>query len=156
MDQKMGSKKTPFASLQNYHDLWNKVKHDYELIQKQPNEVYFLYNFFVTAYHMVDWYAEGNKNLRKEIESNLIIKIAYHIANGAKHLVLNNPKNNAVESFQSESYYEKDYYEDGYYAHEILITLTEDYHSEFGKQMSAIDFATKLMEYWDNRFNNET
>ncbi len=77
-------------SLTTLTDLFQKLEHDFSLMQMNPSDPYAAFNFFVTAEHMVDWKYPGyaNKNNCKDFrKSNIILQICSHIANGAKHFV---------------------------------------------------------------------
>lgn len=141
-----------FGSLQTANDLWNKLEYDYRLIQDYSTDVYLFYNFFITAYHLVDWVNDGAE--KNELEKIPEVNVAMHIANGSKHLFLSNPKNDSIKSTTSESYYVDGYYESDYYETVVYINFDDKYKTKFGSRMPAKHFAEKLMECWEGELRS--
>lgn len=134
------------ASLQSAKDLWHKLEYDYQLIQEDSSNVYLFFNFFITAYHLVDWVYDGkDKRMLEEIPE---INVAMHIANGSKHLFLDNPKNDSIKSTQQESYYTDGYYKSDYYETIICINFDDKHRTKFGESMPIKLFAERVMECW--------
>ena len=46
-------------------DLLDKLKYDYAVFEKDKNNPYLAFNFFVTAEHMLDWIYPGYSNKGK-------------------------------------------------------------------------------------------
>jgi len=75
-----------FATLQSAGDLLQKIRHDHERLRSAPEDVYAAFDFFVSAYHMLDWLHPNEAAARKaEEEGNVLLQVCSHIANGAKH-----------------------------------------------------------------------
>ena len=58
-----------FFELQTAQDLLAKLRHDFDRLKKSPMDSYAAFDFFVTAYHMLEWgYREPRRatNLREK------------------------------------------------------------------------------------------
>jgi hypothetical protein len=62
------------------------LQHDFKRLQTDPSSEYAAFDFFVSAYHMLDW-LHPNDKVSKEAEENAtpLLQICSHLANGAKH-----------------------------------------------------------------------
>lgn len=86
----MGSFKG-FALLQQPADLVAKLAHDFERIRAYPADAYAVFDFFVTAEHIVDWLLPDSPGIKQSAarkakrESSELLMITSHIANGGKH-----------------------------------------------------------------------
>ena len=69
-----------FLHLTSSQALFDKLKHDFELLKEDSNDAYKAFNFFVTAEHLPDWI----KNTRIK-DNNPFLRISSHLATGAKH-----------------------------------------------------------------------
>jgi hypothetical protein len=80
-----------FAQLRSTHDLLSKLKSDRARMEGDPNDVYPAFDFFVTAEHLVDWYYPDTQDQKRRRDrtdlrnSEPLLQIVSHIANGAKH-----------------------------------------------------------------------
>lgn len=141
-----------FISLKTVSNYWDKVLYDYNLLEQNPTNVYFAFNFFITSYHLIDWLFQGKtakESLeRKSLEENPILRINYHICNGAKHFEPKNNKNNSIEKIEETGYAESDYCMDDYSENDILIYLEEEFHSEFGESIEIMKLAEKIVCFW--------
>lgn len=142
-----------FISLKTVSDYWNKVLFDYNLLKQNPLNVYLAFNFFVTSYHLVDWVFEGKTSKgcseRKLFEESSLVRINYHICNGAKHFEpKKNNKNNSVKEIEDTGYADNDYCSEKYFENDILIYLEEEFVSEFGNSIEIIDLADKIVSFW--------
>jgi len=78
--------------LQTPPDLLSKLRHDFGRLEKDPLDEYAAFDFFVTAYHLLDWiYPDAedvhNRDIRRQVEQdNALLQVCSHIANGSKHL----------------------------------------------------------------------
>lgn len=82
-----------FLYLRTPHHLLKKLEWEYENLQANPGDAWAAFNFFVTAEHMPDWCGcVPCKNVEP------LLQVCSHIANGAKHFNLTNPKHKSVKS----------------------------------------------------------
>lgn len=93
-----------FASLQHPADLLAKARSDLDRLRAQPANVYAAFDFFVTAYHILDWlHPEDSAGKNAEEKSTLLLQICSHIANGAKHFQATADKHKSVSDIRSVS-----------------------------------------------------
>lgn len=136
-----------FIELKSVSDYWKKVLYDYKILKKYPDNSYSGFNFFVTAYHLLDWVFEGKYNHeRTELNKNPTLKICGHIANGVKHFETN--RHQSVKEISIERVFEKGVFEEGVFENPIMIKLEQKYESEFGKQILITDFADYVIDFW--------
>jgi hypothetical protein len=82
----MSAKMQGFFELKTSKDLLRKIEHEYDDLETHPTESYAAFNFMVTAYHIVDWLYPNDSSKRKTlIDNTLLLQVASHLANGAKH-----------------------------------------------------------------------
>ncbi len=59
--------------LNNHHDLFRKLESEYDALVRDPNDPYSAYNFFSTAWHLLEWKYPGrgepNSSTRKAIRA---------------------------------------------------------------------------------------
>jgi len=101
--------KKGFLHLTTAEELFKKLEHDYEALKADVHDPYKAFNFFVTAEHLPDWV--GDTSIK---DKNPFLRISSHLATGAKHFKVTNPKKNSVGSTAVDIYVEEGYAEDGY------------------------------------------
>jgi hypothetical protein len=147
--------------LETPRDLLEKLKYDFKVLQKDSNNSYAAFNFYVTAEHMKDWIFPGRKNgkIRSAFEkSHLILKIVSHIANGAKHFEAEDPRHiSVVDTIKFGSRFPQNNVPSGKrppkrYPKDVLrIALTGDAEKQFGSKISAVSFAKLVLQFWAGR-----
>ena len=96
--------KDGFASLATPEDLLKKLEHDRERIRANGSDAFAAFDFFVTAEHLLDWILpdEPGVSRRKERtirrENERLLRIASHIASGAKHFRTTAHHHSSVEN----------------------------------------------------------
>ena len=84
-------------SIGNPNELYRKLERTFN---RRPNygenQVDWVFDFAITAWHLVDWINEYNQKQLRDTQNQLKIKcpeliVCEQICNGAKHLNLNNP-----------------------------------------------------------------
>lgn len=138
-----------FIELKNVADFWNKLQFDFQELKKNPENSYIIFNFFVTAYHLIDWIFEGEYSIeRTELNNNSIVKICNHISNGIKHFEPD--RHGSVEEIEKFKIFEEGVVEKGIFESPIIIYFDDQYFSEFGKSMKITEFAELVMLFWKN------
>ncbi|TAH12750.1 MAG: hypothetical protein EAZ11_04595 [Curvibacter sp.] len=145
---------TGFAKLRTSHDLLLKLQHDMTRISNDSSDVYAAFDFFVTAEHLVDWlhpYPNSGNDQKALRNSNPLLKITSHLANGAKHFAATHNRHKSVASVENDGYAD-DYFEDDYVEEPIVITLTDQEADTFGcRQIDAIALARQVLAYWQEK-----
>lgn len=154
-----------FGSLRTPADLLGKLRRDLELLQRHPNDQDLNFNFFVTAYHMIDWVLPGNKNQtkRKALEnSEPLLQICSHLANGAKHFVAEAERHTSVSNVESGGIYLINPItptgillinpESGLF---IDLDGDSDASRKFGDRITSPVLAKLVLEYWEKYLNTD-
>lgn len=138
-----------FIELRSIQDYWDKLLFDYSELKEKNENVYVAFNFFVTAYHLLDWVFEGKySDERTQLNNKPIVKICNHISNGIKHFETDSHRHNSVKEIEKERYVKKGYVQDGYFESPIIIYLDENLKSEFGDSIEISELADKVMDFW--------
>ncbi|MEX2535941.1 MAG: hypothetical protein WD273_10150 [Trueperaceae bacterium] len=130
------------------NDLYEKLKHDLERMKSNPTSAFPAFDFFVTAYHMLEWHPGYRKSVvRNEVVAAYPeLAVCEHIATGAKHYCVRDPEKKSVErtyigSFSFEFSEEFD-------TVPLRIRLKGDAERALGSHIEALDLATLLMRFW--------
>jgi hypothetical protein len=127
-------------------------------LRTDPLDVDTAYNFFVTAWHLLDWVHPdpGGKEQRKaERDASPLLQLCDHVANGAKHFQVTHKQHQSVVDLEarpplypSESLYPSE----GLYpsAGAPMVHLTDAASALLGtERMTAVELAERVREYWD-------
>ncbi len=137
------AKHIDFFELKTAADLFRKLEGDLATM-KSSQDTKAAFNFFVTAEHLPDWL--GRRNL---IAKHVILQIVSHIANGAKHFYLHNPRHKSVVSTEKSRFVEEGYIEPGYFDEPLLIHLSPDETREIGSSsIDATELGRRVVEFW--------
>src|SRR4051794_7798333 len=86
-----------FASLETPRELLRKVQHDFERLQANPADSYAAFDFFVTAYHLLEWLHPGDPiAMGAEEKRTPLLQVCSHLANGAKHFEAKDKRHQSV------------------------------------------------------------
>lgn len=147
---------TGVFSLSSAHDLREKLRHDLAALKANPFDAYLGFNFFVTAEHLLDWKYPGDKNKSSRTaarQGEILLQIASHIANGAKHFIVESKHHKSVASTRNQLGWFGNYfgnYFGSYFGRVgLLVELDGDAALQYGKTVGAVDLAEKLLAYWN-------
>ena len=143
-----------FAPLKEPEDLLQKLEHDYERMQSDPNDSYAAFDFFVTAEHMLDWLhpdSENGRLKRKQLrEVNEILQIVSHIASGAKHFEATAKQHNSVDeigsspgAFDPRAFNTEAFAPGSFNFAGITVTLSN------GQKRHVYDLAKEALRFWN-------
>lgn len=137
-------------------DLLAKLRHDYEILARRPNDAYAAFNFFVTAEHLVDWIHPIDKSSRNTLRSDPLLAVVSHLANGAKHFGPLSAHHVSVKSSgQTGGFFPAKYFGPRFFSgifgggRRLSVTLDGPAAAAFGPTLTAIDLATKVLAYWE-------
>jgi len=146
-----------FIELRNVSDYWRKLNFDYAKLKENDNDIYLAFNFFVTAYHLIDWIFEGKHSKeRSELNGKSLIKICNHIVTGIKHFEPDPKRHNSVVEMEKERYVEEGFVEEGFFEDPIIIYLNEKLKLEYGESIKVMDLAQRIMEFWKAELNRRS
>ena len=148
-----------FASLKSVDDLYKKLCHDFELLKNDKKNPYLSFNFFVTALHILDWAYPEERDFekRKALEqSEIVLQICSHVANGAKHFEARNSKHKTVSNVVSGGILCRDFSKPICAGFDIGLSIQLDGEAQekFGNAIENVKLASILVEFWGNLLKN--
>jgi hypothetical protein len=145
--------------LRTVKDLYGKVEYDYFRLKENPDNSYIAFDFFMTAAHIPDWITNGDGGKSKIFRKNEpILRVCYQLACNGKHFRLTSSQHDAVKKTEKECYVAAEYVEEDYVAEPLRITLTDNLADKLGvtNPVSALEFATKVVDFWKNWLQKNT
>jgi hypothetical protein len=148
-----------WGHLQSAADLARNVQRDLKRLQALPGSTDVAYDFFVTAFHVIDWVYPTSKTERKHLQAEEpLLDIAGHLCNGAKHFEAKQ-WNQVDRMSQRGRYFPPGYFNPnlfavGYFRSPgLTITLTAAEATRFGAtELEALVVAKKICEFWEAHF----
>ena len=145
-----------FFELQTAKDLLPKLQHDYDRLKKSPVDSYAAFDFFVTAYHMLDWeYDATQKKTTYEKRENWFLPVCGQLANGAKHFQASGKAVKKIIVYEGA-------FDLGFCAptafdaDELRVELGEKAASEYGRPaIEVLELADKVLHFWKETFRRK-
>jgi hypothetical protein len=153
------------GSLQSERDLLAKLQHDLDRMRKDPTDVFAAFDFFVTAYHMLDWVVplppkkDPVYPVEKARQDAIVareprLQIAGHLANSAKHFSADR-WGQVSATFEIGGHFHPNYWAKGHWAGHfpeprLVIRLSAAGAALFNgeTELNALDTAEKLYAFW--------
>jgi hypothetical protein len=139
-------------------DLLAKLRREYERLREAPDNADHAFNFFVTAEHMLDWIYPGHagKDQRQRLrDSDCLLEVTSHLANGAKHFDRLLQHHQSVTSsarrggYFSRQYFPMNWFARGYFSEPTLVVeLSGNAKAHLGSPITAVALAEKVLDYW--------
>jgi hypothetical protein len=86
---------------------------------------------------------------RDLVRQHAALRVVSHIANGAKHFVLNDPRHQSVTGTEKLRYFEEGYIEPGCFYEPLLIYLSPEEARELGTPtIDAVSLGRKVVKFW--------
>ena len=148
-----GQRLKAFGSLKTAVDLLEKVRHDFDRLETAPDDIYSAFDFFVTAYHMLDWLHPNDRAGRETEEaSEPLLQICSHLANGAKHFEATAKKHITVASVEATAggFQRGGFQSNAFQVSGLYVVLDGNAVSLFGARLEAVDLARKVLAHWNN------
>lgn len=130
-------------------DVLEKLKYDLERMSASRTGSYAMYDFFITADNLCDWWT-AYKQLKSFRGEHTLRRIVAQIANSAKHYRADNPRHQHVQNLFKDGYAEDGYVEEGYFAEHPTVALKENIADELGLNQSLAlqELAKHVCEHW--------
>jgi len=135
--------------LRTARDLREKLEFDYKrMLQSDPASVasqYAAFDFFVCAEHIPDWLAAtsgGSKSSHRCYPEGSVVS---HIANGAKHFHVKDPRHTAVKGTSTEQgFFEEKFFDPSLFdcVPRLVVEL------EGGATADVLELAAKVLSHW--------
>lgn len=137
-------------------DLMKKLEWEFEQLVAKPTDAYVAYNFFVTAWHLLEWkYPNRSESpVRNQIRKQTpLLQICEHLAVGAKHFEPRSPDLNAVSASKksgcwADGVWAPGSWAEGTWASWLVVQLTGDAEKVYGSHIKVEDLARLVMDYW--------
>lgn len=136
-------------------DLYEKLKRDFSSFESAPLDSDLAFNFFVTAWHLLEWAHPKNSATQKQIrDSNIVLQICEHLAVGAKHFEPSSKKHKSVKSSAitggawANDVWTKDSWKKGTWGEKLEVLLDGNAAQYYGDKIYAIDLAKEVMAFW--------
>jgi hypothetical protein len=143
--------------LDNPAALLAKLGRELDRLRDEPKSVDHAFNFFVTAEHMLDWVYPGDSNepVRRHVrETNTLLQVASHLANGAKHFVVRRHHRSVTSTeknggFWATGYWPGGFFGRGYWPEPGLVVLLDGAAAQtLGHMVTALDLAEDVYRFW--------
>ncbi len=148
-----------FFDVRDPQALFKKMRYDYERMMAEPLNVFPAWDFFVTANHLIDWIwpSAGSAQHREERRWEAIPHICEHLANGAKHFIVNREHKAVAQIERTEGAFNAAAFDASVFdAARLLITLDPKQAGALGvEQITAADLARRVLIYWGRRIGQD-
>lgn len=147
-----------FFDLQTPLDLLRKLRHDFGRLKESPLDSYAAFDFFVTAFHMLEWrHPDNAKRRQMERDSrqterdskSKLLWICSHLANGSKHFQATRRdavKDTAVHQGAFDPIaFDSNAFDVG----ELRVELDGKASREFGASIGVLELASKALHFWE-------
>jgi hypothetical protein len=136
--------------LRTASDLFRKLEYDLKRVQNNPLDSYAAFDFFVTAEHMIDWfYKDSDGKKKSERNSNSLLQICSHIANGSKHFKATHPRHKAVAATTvHKGDFSQDFSPRDFDVSRLEVELQGDAAAALGNTISALVLAAQITDHW--------
>ena len=146
------AKFTGFGSLKTPADLLEKLRYDFGRLRRTPTDVYAAFDFFVTAYHMLDWLHPNDDIARKAEEADSpLLQVCSHLANGAKHFEARAKQHQSVANVIAEK---GEFFGGGFFGGAFFGELSMDLDGQaalvLGQKIDALALAQAVLAHWEN------
>ena len=133
-----------FFELKTPADLFRKLESDLAALESSYQDTWVAFNFFVTAEHIPDWF-----DRRDLVGKHAILRVVSHLANGAKHFILNDNRHQSVTVTEKFRYVEDGYIESGYFYEPLLVHLSPDEACEMrATTIDVVLLGRQVVEFW--------
>jgi hypothetical protein len=133
-----------FFELRTAADLFRKIEDDLKAMEASPSDARLAFNFFVTVEHLPDWL-----DRRDLVKQTCLLRIVSHLANGAKHFVLDDSRHKSVKNAEASGYVEADYIDPDYFEDSLDVHLSADEAKEMGVEViDTISLGQRAVQFW--------
>ena len=142
--------------LGSHLELMEKLECEFQQLIANPSNAYHAYNFFVTAWHLVEWkYPDVRDTPKRNALRDQIplLQICEHLAVGAKHFEPRSTHLNAVSSSQRSGawavgVWARNAWGKDVWSNWLSVSLSGEAQKSYGDQVRVDDLARKVMDYW--------
>jgi hypothetical protein len=142
--------------LKDHLDLFKKLEREHASLVADPSDADAAYNFFSTAWHLLEWKYAGRANapVRDGIrDSTPLLQICEDLAVGAKHFEPEAARHQSVASSDLSGVWAPGFWAPGVWAKGtwgewFSIKLSGDAEKKYGPTIKAEHLSKHVMDYW--------
>lgn len=143
---------TGFFELKTPVDLFRKLEHDFQRIEKEPLDTFAAFDFFVTAEHMLDWVYPDDSASRKAVrQGNPVLEVCSHLANGSKHFQVRDSRHRSVEETRHHRGAFSNAFSSGFDISRLEVHLQGSAAAALGNVIAVEDLARQVLDLWRGR-----
>lgn len=144
-----------FLELTESNDLFKKLEWEYANLSKNPTNSYIAFNFFVTAWHLLEWiYPDpAGKAFRKSLRDETpLLQTCEHLAVGAKHFAPSSPNHHSVAGSERRDSWGGSWGQSWgkSWCKTLVVVLDGQAKDRYGQTITVPDLADQIMEFWRN------
>jgi hypothetical protein len=141
-----------FFDLQTPQDLLQKLRRDFGRLKESPVDSYAAFDFFVTAYHMLEWrYRDRNKPDERtqtyKKKENWFLPVCRQLANGAKHFQASG--GSVKDTNVHDGAFDEAFDSHAFDVSELRVELDWEAAREFGPSIGVLKLAEKVLHFWE-------
>ncbi len=141
-----------FFELRTPQDLLRKLRHDYQRIAQSPTDTYAAFDFFVTAHHMIDWLPSTWPVPKTQVRRELLLRVCSHIANGAKHFVVDPKRHDSVEDTEAKGAFQRNaFQEEAFDVQRSVVELKGGAALALGNSIEVPELARQVFDFWEKQ-----
>ena len=142
--------------LGSHTDLFKKLEWEHAQLLAEPRNEFVAYNFFVTAWHLLEWRYPGkidNATRERIKNANPLLQVCEHIAVGAKRFEARAQHLKSVLASKrggnwSDGSWAEGAWGKGTWGDNLSIALTGKAEQTYGPSITADALAQHVMNYW--------
>jgi hypothetical protein len=153
---------TGIFGLNQPEELLDKLEHDFERLQDDMGQQVMLYtafDFFVTAYSLVDWVKKHKSLTQAQVDAlyqEMLIKICADLANGSKHFQLTKPPKTTLTTHSSSPVFEPGVFEPGVFQDDwqawVELSASKAAAAGVPTTCPVMTLATEVLAHWRRYF----
>lgn len=146
--------------LKTPRDLMAKLESDFARVQANSADPFAIYDFFVTAWHLVEWKHPPKAEAAAHqalLDRAPVLRVCEHLAVGAKHFEPTAAKHTSVADTKSvgpwpEGLWPAGLWPHGIWGEELVVNLDGDARDKFGEKVTVRNLAELVMDAWRREF----
>ncbi len=146
--------------LRSPRQLFEKLEADYRRVQADPLDSFAAYDFFVTAWHLVEWKHPPATDAAARtalLARAPALRVCEHLAVGAKHFEPDSSRHTSVADTKSTGVWAPGVWAPGTWtpgtwAGDLVVSLDGAARTAFGDKLTVQELARVVMDAWRPEF----